>query len=459
MIDQEGHYAVTRGQTHGTSARFSRGPGVDLASVDYDGIVNTSDPACETHRDGTVVDARVVFLTHYIPLYQVRVLQEITRSLREFKVLLSTPIEPNRDFRPDWSGLAVEVQKTVTLRRRWRHREAGFDDPLFVHIPYDTLARLRGFSPDVVFSHELGARSLAAAHYCRRSGAKLVLATYMSEHTEQGRGWLRRRVREYLISRADAITYNGPSCRDYLLSLGAHDEQLFHMPYAADDRNYANTIPVRDERQVRRQLLCIGQLSQRKGVLPLIAQLSEFCAENNESLELTLVGDGPLRSVVDRLAAGQASETQAAPDSRLRIHVLGNRPATDLPMLMKEHGVLIAPTLADEWLLVVNEAMHAGLPVIGSVYAQAVTTLVQKDRTGWQYDPLHQPAAAESSTPGLSEVMTDYLRADDAQLSAMRDDAYLIASSYTPQRSVAGAIAAIRSVLQPRCNQCRGSES
>jgi glycosyltransferase involved in cell wall biosynthesis len=139
--------------------------------------------------------------------------------------------------------------------------------------------------------------------------------------------------------------------------------------------------------------------------------------------------------------------------------VLGNRPAAELPVLMKAHGVLIAPTLADEWLLVVNEAMHTGLPVIGSVYAQAVTTLVQKDRTGWQYDPLHHSTAAKSLTPGLSDVMTDYLRAGDAQISAMREEAFRVVSSYTPRRSVAGVIDAIRSVLQSKSDQCRGCES
>ncbi|WP_404310481.1 glycosyltransferase family 4 protein [Neorhodopirellula lusitana] len=392
----------------------------------------------------TQVNARVVFLTHYIPLYQVRVLQEITKSIREFKILLSTPIEPNRDFRPDWSGLDVAVQKTITLRRRWKHRSAGFDDPLFVHVPYDTLSRLKSISPDVVFSHELGARSLAAARYCRRSGAKLVLATFMSEHTEQGRGWMRSRVRRRLISQADAITYNGPSCRDYLLSMGADEKRLFHLPYAADDRNVLAEVPVRDEQAVRNRLLCIGQLSARKGVLPLVQQASEFCRRLDQSFEITFVGDGPLRSALEALAAGQSIEGQAAPDKRLKINVLGNQPAGDLPGLMLQHGAIVAPTLADEWLLVVNEGMHAAMPVIGSVYAQAVTTLVRDNETGWQYDPLCPDQDHASS---LSRALDGYFRASDEQLVLMRQTAREAASAYTPRKSADGAIAAIASVV------------
>ena len=424
--------------------------GCEIRNMDYHAGVNQSAQTIEsptlgsTVADGSIVDARVVFLTHYIPLYQVRVLQELTKSIREFKILLSTPIEPNRDFRPDWSGLDVEVQKNITLRRRWKHRGAGFDDPLFVHVPYDTGSRLKSLSPDVVFSHELGARSLAAARYCRRSGAKLVLATFMSEHTEQGRGWLRSRVRRRLISQADAITYNGPSCRDYLLSLGADEDRLFYLPYAADDRNVLKEIPLRDESKVRNRLLCIGQLSDRKGVLRLVQQASEFCRNENRSLEISFVGDGPLRQAMETIASGRSFEDQPALDSRLKINVLGNQPAGRLPELMLEHGAIVAPTLADEWLLVVNEGMHAGMPVIGSVYAQAVTTMVRDDETGWQYDPL---ASSAQDWKSLTQAFKVYFESSDEKIVLMRKNARTTAACYTPRRSADGAVDSIRSVL------------
>lgn len=386
------------------------------------------------------LDARVVFLTHYIPLYQVRVLQEISKSIADFKILLSTPIEPNREFRPDWSGLEVEVQKTVTLRRRWKHRSAGFSDPLYIHVPYDTISRLKSIAPDVVLSHELGARSIAAARYCRRSGAKLILATFMSEHTEQGRGWLRSRVRKRLIRSADAITYNGPSCRDYLLSMGANADRLFHLPYAADDRNRLAELPERDEQAIRNRLICIGQLSERKGVLPLIDQLSDYCRAENRSIELTLVGDGPLRQQI----------AHASHDERLSVHLLGNQPAKKIPYLLQQHGAAIAPTLADEWLLVVDEALHAGTPVIGSVYAQAVNTLIEDGKNGWSYNPLHQKDKTDSQP--LLHALNAYFQCEDRTIELMRLSAKQSVAERTPRRSADGAIAAVQSVLNSNGN-------
>jgi glycosyltransferase involved in cell wall biosynthesis len=45
-------------------------------------------------------------------------------------------------------------------------------------------------------------------------------------------------------------------------------------------------------------------------------------------------------------------------------------------------GLFVFPTLAYEWGLVVNEAMAAGLPVLGSVYSQAVEELVRDGVSG-----------------------------------------------------------------------------
>ncbi|TWU56094.1 glycosyltransferase family 4 protein [Rubripirellula reticaptiva] len=379
----------------------------------------------------SLIDARVVFLTHYIPLYQVRVLQSLASSIRDFHVLLSTPIEPNRDFKPDWTGLDVRVQKTVTFRRKWRHREAGFDDPLFVHFPYDTTAQLRKLNPDVVMSLELGARSVGAARYCRRyPDTKLVLCTYMSERTEQGRGPLRQMVRRWLIDRADAITFNGPSCKKYLRQVGVPEPKLFPLPYAADDRTQYNGPVERVDATTRPRLLVVGQLSERKGVLPLIQQVAKYAvARKEQMIELVFAGDGPLRSAV---------EEHDVP-ANLLIKVLGNISPSDLAHEMKDCGCLIAATLADEWMLVVNEALNAGVPVIGSVHAQAVTTLIQDGVNGWRYDP--------TIAGDLDKSLDQYFECSAKLISKMRQASRDSVANRTPRWAASGALEAVRYVL------------
>lgn len=383
------------------------------------------------------IPARVVFLTHYIPLYQLRVLQHLARSVQEFQVLLSTPIEPNRDFTPDWSDLDVTVQDTVTVRRKWRHRDAGFDDPLYVHFPYDTMRRLKALQPDVVMSLELGARSLGAAIHCGlHRDTKLILCTYMSQRTEQGRGWMRETIRKRLTARADAVTFNGPSCRQYLRGLGVSDDKLFALPYAADDRTTFRGCVSRDDSATRHRLLVAGQLSDRKGTLPLIEQITGYCNQRpDRSIELIFAGDGPLRCELNRRTL----------PSNLSMQILGNLIPADLSDLMTRCGVMIAPTLADEWMLVINESLQAGLPVIGSVHAQAVTTLVRDGFNGWQYDPMHPSE--------LASKLDQYFDCSSTQLNEMRVQARRSVAERTPEWAAAGAIDAVRHVLgmTPEC--------
>ncbi|QEG40236.1 glycosyltransferase family 4 protein [Roseimaritima ulvae] len=378
------------------------------------------------------LDCRVVLLTHYIPLYQVRVFQQIAAAVRDFHVLLSTPLEPNRNFEPDWGGLDCRVQKNLTLRRRWIDRGSGFQDQLYVHLPYDTLAQLRRLNPDVVLSLELGARSMAAAlHRKLHRRSRLVLCTYMSQHTERSRGWARRMIRRPLLRSADAVTYNGPSCQSYLRSQGVPEPRLFHLPYAADDRTMYRGPLERDERRVRPLLVSVGQLSERKGLLPLVEQLSRYASRRpQQRIELLLAGEGPLRDAIANVAR----------PANFILEMPGNVPAAKLAERMASRGVAVLPTLADEWLLVVNEAMQAGLPVIGSRYAQAVETLVEQGVNGWRYDPL-QPAS-------LDAVLDQYFAADDQQLAAMRDAARKRVASRTPAWAARGAIEAIRYVQQ-----------
>jgi len=74
--------------------------------------------------------------------------------------------------------------------------------------------------------------------------------------------------------------------------------------------------------------------------------------------------------------------------------VLGQVSLEDLPGIYAWGDVLLFPSLDDEWGVVVNEAMAAGLAVVGSRYAGAAVELIQEGDTGWLFDPLEATAFA-----------------------------------------------------------------
>ncbi|NER33265.1 MAG: glycosyltransferase family 4 protein [Oscillatoria sp. SIO1A7] len=307
-----------------------------------------------------------------MPLYKA-----VADRVMDFQMLISTPMEPNRKWDPDWEGLNVTVQRNITLKRSWRHPQ-GFSEPLYVHIPYDTIWLLRKLRPEVIISGEMGLRTLQALAYHKLAPkSKLILWAMVSEHSEQGRGWLRERLRPWLVSQADAVMVNGKSGARYVRQLGIAEEKIFLVTKTIDISLFAS-IPLDRDPHLAYRLLSVGQLVPRKGLEPFLSVLVRWVKAHPErNLEFWIVGDGPLRKTLER---------QVLPEN-LTLRFLGSLPYAKLPEIYAQAGIKVFPTLADEWGMVTNEAMAAGLPVLGSLYGQSVEELVVDGVTGWAFRP------------------------------------------------------------------------
>lgn len=322
---------------------------------------------------------RVALLTNFVPPYRRPLYEQVAQRVGELRVFVSVPSESNRVWRPDWSGINVTVQRTITLKRTWRHPQ-GFDDVSYVHFPYDTLWQLWRCRPDVILSAEMGLRSLQAALYrAIVPSSRLIVWATLSEHSEQGRGWMRPKLRRWLLRRVDGVFVNGRSGGRYVRRFEVPDDCIFVVPTSFDVEPYLNVPLSRTDDRAHR-LLYVGQLVPRKGVDLLLGALSRWGAANpRERAELVVAGDGEQRA---------ALESRALP-ANVALSFLGNQDYARLKSVYADAGILAFPTLADEWGLVVNEAMAAGLPVLGSLYGQSVEELVTDGETGWTFRPDH----------------------------------------------------------------------
>ncbi len=328
-------------------------------------------------QDGDGSSIRAVLLTNFISPNMTEVFRGVARRLATFTVLLSVPMEANRQWSPDHEDLDVVVQRNVTFRRRRRH-PSGYAEDQFVHVPYDSWRQLARRRPDVVVSHELGARSIFAAMYARRYKTAFVLCVFLSERTEAGLARRRSSLRRRLVRRADVVTCNGPSGRRYLVrELGVDVARLMPVEYAADPRKlYRGSI--RPFVETGLEFLTIGQLVERKGVEPALAALVELAVcHPDEPVVWNVVGVGPLHGLFDA----------ANLPANLRVDLLGHLEPDEIVAMYARSEVLLFPTLADEWGLVTEEALGSGLAVLGSVHSQSVETLVQDDINGFTFDP------------------------------------------------------------------------
>ena len=175
----------------------------------------------------TLDDTHVVVLINYLRRHHVLAFKEVARQVGKLTILVSTPMEGDRSWLPEWEGLDVIVQKnsTITLSK-----SSGYDEKNFIHFPWDTISQLRRLQPDVVLSYEMGMRTLFSGLF-RIFNRKipLIIIGNMSNHIESNRGFARRCMRQLIRRMTDYCTYNGPSCRNYLSGLGIEDSRLLSL--------------------------------------------------------------------------------------------------------------------------------------------------------------------------------------------------------------------------------------
>ncbi len=231
------------------------------------------------------------------------------------------------------------------------------------------------------------------------------------------------------------MTYNGPSCRRLLLSLGADADTMSPWNYAADPTKpytgpLTRALPIDRSRLT---LLTVGELSERKGVLPAIRQLSAWASDNPQRrIDWNLVGSGPLESAMRQFDV----------PSNLRLHFHGFCEPETIRDHYRDNDLLLFPTLADEWGLVVDESLASGLPVIGSCHAQAVTTLIREGENGMVYDPQHDGS--------LPIAIDRLLSLSDTDLLAMPAAARATAAQRSCKKSADQFAAAVGSAIARR---------
>jgi glycosyltransferase involved in cell wall biosynthesis len=343
---------------------------------------------------------RTALLMNFIAPYRIQLQQRLAARVGELRIFVSTPMEPNRQWTPDWTGLDVVLQKTVTVP--WKIRRSGTSQQTYVHFPFDTIPRLRRYDPATVISGELGPRSFQAAlHRAVRRRSRLVIWATLSEHTEREWGLLRRLLRHVILARADAVVVNGRSGERYIRRFNP-DVPIVVMHQPADASLFSQCTVERSAAQAHR-LIYSGRLIGSKGVAAAQADIAAWAAAHpDRRVEITWVGDGELRAELER----------APTPNNLRQTFAGHVGYGELARLYGESGCLILPTLFDEWGLVVNEALASGIPVLGSIYSQAVEELVEDGATGWHFDPL-QPGS-------LTAALDRFLGASPAELAEIR---------------------------------------
>jgi len=209
---------------------------------------------------------------------------------------------------------------------------------------------------------------------------------FRAETTDHGsnrnaaKAWLRDQALRRLYARCAQLMYIGQHSYRHLTRLGCPAEKLFFSPYCVDASRFqcdekarASLRPeTRAELGIAESdivLLFSGKLTPKKApqlILEAVRQLPEDLCRRCYVLYM---GDGELRGQIDSLCRQQPA---------VRARLLGFQNQTALSRYFHAADLLILPTLHSEtWGLVVNEALHHGVPCVVSDAVGSAADLIR----------------------------------------------------------------------------------
>lgn len=185
----------------------------------------------------------------------------------------------------------------------------------------------------------------------------------------------------------------------YLEQQALPSDHVEVVPNGIDTRSFASAAPIGKALLGlglnTRIVTCVASLKEKKGHAPLLRAWPEVLKRCPEA-RLVLVGDGPLRDELGRLAESLGTS--------LQVVFLGVR--SDVASILKASDAFVLPSLWEGFGLAVVEAMSAGLPVVATS-VDGVREIIRNGQDGILVPPNDPPRLAEA----IVELLTNRSRA------------------------------------------------
>lgn len=239
--------------------------------------------------------------------------------------------------------------------------------------------------------------------------------------------------RRMLVRAAAAFVAYGSRAKHYLETLGAPPGRISIGINTVDTMFYRQRALVggaESRRAKAFEIICLGDLSTRKRV-DLALRAVALVSETRRDFRLRLVGDGPERDALERLAKELGISDIVCFE--------GYKQKDEVAEILAASHCLLFPSKFDVWGLVLVEAMAAGIPCIASVRAGATEDLIRDDVTGFAVD-----FEAPRRVADRIEWMLDNR---DAAVAMGEAAAAFIESEVTLERSAEGFLEAVKRAL------------
>ena len=271
------------------------------------------------------------------------------------------------------------------LHKRWKLDPAAY---------WQLKRHIQQLRPDLVHTWLFAANCYGRVA-ARQAGVRRIVAS--ERCVDQWKMWHELAIDRRLARHTDRIVANGHAVRDFYVAHGLAAEKFAVIP---------NGIPPAEPTSLGRADLlaelglptgskligAVSRLSPQKRVKELIWAAMQM-SHLRDDVHLVIVGDGPLRSALERYARLTGVED--------RVHFLGAR--LDVPRLLPHFDLFWLASGYEGQSNSLMEAMAAGVPVVATDIP-ANRELVVPDQTGYLVPLDSRSAFARRSLPILEDA-------------------------------------------------------
>ena len=291
---------------------------------------------------------------------------------------------------------------------------AGSDAEVTTHGLREALRRAK---PDAVMVLGYNPRFHRQAFFsARRLGCPILFRGETTDHA-QSRGalksWAREKALRWLYQRCAKLLYVGQRSLEHYRRYGCPADKLVFSPYCVDVTPFQydeaargrfraatrSTLGVRGDKKV---IVFSGKLSMRKGPDLLLRAIKQLPAETRDRMVVVFLGSGELQ---------QALQALAKQSPAVSVHFLGFQNQTQLSPYYHAADLLALPSVVSEtWGLVVNDALHHGLPCLVSTAVGCAPDLVESGVTGEVFATGSEASLADAVVKALPLTESNEVR-------------------------------------------------
>ncbi len=337
---------------------------------------------------------KILFFSHIFP-NQVRstygiFIKEIAAAMSkkvDVSVVAPLPIFPFMDFFSTFSGIKkIPFKESQGNFKILRPRFLSF--PKYIKwIEFITLHRSIIKNKDLIyrvatecdifFTHWVFPDTYIALRLAKKLKKKVVLVIHGQKSIGYGKINLEKLFINYTVKRVDKVLVLTSSMKKALNRLFGVPYQKTELTFNGIDINIFKPLDMMYQRSKlnlpkdKKIVMALGRLSPEKGFDLLIDAFRKIYKEEN--LYLVIVGDGPLRTKIEKKIKKQGLSEN--------VLLVGSKPHNEVQYWLNACDLFCSPSYHEEYGLNVIEAMCCGKPIIATSVGIA-SRVINKDLNG-----------------------------------------------------------------------------